>query len=81
MIAAIQAVRRHGPREIIAAAPVASPEAFQQIAAIADRFHCPLMPQNFAAVGNYYQNFRTVSDDDVVDCLEQFCVPDRTDAR
>jgi putative phosphoribosyl transferase len=81
MIAALQAVRRRGPREIIATAPVACPDAFRQIAAIADHFHCPLTPQDFAAVGDYYRDFRTINDDDVVDFLEQFSVPVRTDAR
>jgi putative phosphoribosyl transferase len=32
---------------------------------------CLLVPENFQAVGQFYQNFSQVEDDDVVDVLKR----------
>jgi putative phosphoribosyl transferase len=65
MRVAVDAVRRRGPREVVAAVPVASPEAAADVAATADRLACVLTPPGFRAVGPWYDDFTQVSDAEV----------------
>jgi len=81
MIAALHAVRHHEPREIIVAAPVASSDSLLEIAALTDHVCCPLAPEDFAAVGNYYRDFHTIDDDAMLRCLEDSLISDRSNAR
>jgi predicted phosphoribosyltransferase len=71
MIAALHAVRKKEPREIILAVPVASPDRLRQAEKLADRSVCLLTPADFTAVGIYYADFHPVDDREVVDCLRQ----------
>ncbi|MEX0669574.1 MAG: phosphoribosyltransferase family protein, partial [Pirellulales bacterium] len=57
MIAALHTVRAAGPREIIVAVPVGSPERVDAIRQLCDRVICLLEPQAFWAVGQFYRNF------------------------
>jgi predicted phosphoribosyltransferase len=59
------ATMRRGPREVVAAVPVASPEAAADVAATADRLACVLTPPGFRAVGPWYDDFTQVSDAEV----------------
>ena len=65
MMAAIRSVRTIGARTVIVASPVASEEAASEIRRSADEFLCPLIPQEFHAVGQFYSTFETVTDDQV----------------
>lgn len=65
MQAAIEALRRQGPRRIVAAVPVGAPSTCREIAGLADEAICLLTPQNFFAVGQWYADFSEVTDDDV----------------
>lgn len=69
MVAALQAVRARGPRRLVCAVPVASPEALQRVRPLADEVVCLAAPPGFAAVGAYYRDFRQVEDDEVVAVL------------
>jgi predicted phosphoribosyltransferase len=71
MIAALQALRKKEPREIILAVPVASPDRLREAEKLADRTVCLLAPPEFTAVGAYYANFYPVDDRDVLDCLRE----------
>lgn len=69
--AALHAVRRAGPRELVLAVPVASPEVLDRLAADADRIVCLHPAPDLMAVGQYYRDFRQVEDEEVVAMLEE----------
>lgn len=68
MTAALQTVRQHLPAHLVCAVPVASPEALEKIRPFADALVCLSTPWNFQGVGQFYQDFRQVSDEDVLNC-------------
>ncbi len=63
---AISIIRKSGPKKIIAAIPVAPPESVKELEKIADEVVCLLTPKYFAAVGQFYRDFRQVSDEEAV---------------
>jgi len=65
MEAAVAAVRELGAARIVAAVPVAAPEAFGRLDAEADECVCALVPTGFGAVGEFYSDFEPTSDDEV----------------
>lgn len=67
--AALQWLRSAGAREVVLAAPVAPRRSLDELGAIADRVVCPLVPESFLAVGQFYARFGQVSDDEVVAIL------------
>lgn len=69
MMAALRAVRKKQPGEIILAVPVASPDRLREAGELADRTICLHAPADFRAVGTYYDDFATVEDDEVIECL------------
>ena len=69
MLAALQALDAQAPASLIAAIPVAPPEAIRRLASQADRVECLLSPRPFWAVGAFYAHFEQVSDDQVVELL------------
>jgi putative phosphoribosyl transferase len=62
MRVALDVVRRRSPRTVVAAVPVASPEASAAVAAVADRLVCVATPPGFRAVGPWYGDFTQVTD-------------------
>ncbi len=73
--AALRGVRRAGPARLILAAPVAPSEAVQSLRAEADDVVCLETPSDFDAIGQFYADFRQVSDDEVVALLERANAP------
>lgn len=69
MEAAVRAVKASGARRVVVAVPVASPEARDRIAAVADEVVCLATPMFFSAVGQWYRDFGQTSDDEVRDLL------------
>jgi predicted phosphoribosyltransferase len=69
MEAAVRAVRSLGARRVVVAVPVASPEARDRIAAVADEVVCLEAPALFSAVGQWYRNFGQTSDSEVGELL------------
>lgn len=65
MRAAIVALRTQAPAQLIVAAPVASPSVYQQFADLADRVVCVQTPEDFSAVGAWYESFPQTSDAEV----------------
>ena len=72
MTAAIGVVRAQYPLEVIVAVPVAPPDRIEQIGRLCDRLVCLLAPRDFYAVGQFYESFETVEDDEVVRILREF---------
>lgn len=71
MAAALTAVRRGKPARLVCAVPVASSEALHQVQALADETVCLSTPPMFQAVGQFYEHFPQVSDDEVAQWLNQ----------
>jgi predicted phosphoribosyltransferase len=71
MVAALTAARRVHPRRLVCAVPVASAEALSLIETLCDETVCMSVPPLFQAVGQFYQDFPQVSDDEVARCLQQ----------
>jgi predicted phosphoribosyltransferase len=69
MKAAVQAVRALGPARIIVAVPVGSADTCREFAAIADDIVCARALEYFAAVGQWYDDFRQTTDEEVRELL------------
>lgn len=71
MEAALSVVLSEGPRRVVVAVPVASPEA---LARLQDRAEVVALsvPEDFAAVGAYYMDFGEVTDEEVEGLLLQW---------
>ncbi len=69
MRAAIKALRQRGALKIGVAVPVGAADTCQQLQTEADEVTCLLTPGRFWAVGNFYEDFSQVSDDEVRDYL------------
>jgi hypothetical protein len=72
MIAALQAVKTQSPREVIVAVPVASPGRLAEVRRWCDDAVCLLTPQDFWAIGQFYEDFAQVEDEEVVRLLREF---------
>ena len=69
MRAALRAVRGHGPAHLIAASPVGAMAACEDILSEADTLVCPILPELFDGVGQWYRNFAAVTHEDTLACL------------
>ncbi len=69
MLAALRAVRRARPRELVLAVPVAPPDTIARLRPEADRILCLHTPGDFMAVGQFYDDFTQTSDEEVIAAL------------
>ncbi|MCM2250864.1 MAG: phosphoribosyltransferase [Ramlibacter sp.] len=69
MNVALKALRGAKPAWIVAAVPVAPPQAQELIGTAADEFVCVASPPDFRSVGQYYGDFGQTSDEEVRDLL------------
>jgi predicted phosphoribosyltransferase len=67
--AALRALRRRAPARTVLAVPVGSPEAAQAMSSEADLVVCPHRPDTFIAVGQWYDDFEQLTDEDVLEAL------------
>jgi putative phosphoribosyl transferase len=70
VIAAVRVTRRLGARRIVLAVPVAPADTVARLREIADEVVCGLAPSRFVAVGQWYEDFRQVADEEVRALLE-----------
>lgn len=69
MIAALHALRARSPKKLICAVPVAPPDTLAKVEPYADETVCLSAPEMFYAVGQFYQSFPQVSDEEVIALL------------
>jgi predicted phosphoribosyltransferase len=69
MEAAVRSLQLLGARRVVVAVPVASVEARERIAAVADEVVCLESPEFFSAVGQWYRDFGQTSDAEVTELL------------
>lgn len=71
MIAALRSLKEEKPEKLIAATAVAPFEGLQAIKAYADEVEVLLVPEAFYAVGQYFEEFNQVSDEEVIEILKK----------
>ena len=71
MRVAARAVRRHEPKKLVVAVPVAPPETCENLRLEADEVICALTPPLFSSVGSWYEDFTQTTDEEVRDLLER----------
>ncbi len=75
MKAAAEMVRRQGPRELIIAVPVAPADTLSEFDELCDKLVCLTAAQNFWSVGQFYDDFPAVDDDEMLAILRRFAPP------
>jgi predicted phosphoribosyltransferase len=70
MLAAVRAARAGGATAIIVAAPVASPQAARLVGAEADELIVLQTPSMLFAIGEWYEHFEQLEDEEVCRLLE-----------
>lgn len=63
--AALQYLRRLEPLRLVCAIPVGPPSTIARLGAEVDEIVCPRQPERFMAVGEWYEEFAQVTDDEV----------------
>ena len=71
MAAAVRALREHAIGRLVVAVPVGSQQGCVALRELADELVCLRTPQPFRSVGEWYEDFRQLSDDDVRRLLAQ----------
>ena len=71
MTAALRALRARKPKKLIGAVAVASTDAARAMSHECDAMVCLNVPADFYAVGQFFDDFSQVSDDDVAAMLKQ----------
>ncbi len=70
MIAALQNLRAQNPAKLVVATPVAPPDTVRRLGDYADEVIVLDTPQNFYAVGQFYEDFSQVADEEVIEALK-----------
>ncbi len=68
-LAAIKSVKKLKPQNLIFACPVCSKESIVEIGKKVDKLICLLAPENFTAIGEFYEDFSPVTDKEVLSIL------------
>jgi putative phosphoribosyl transferase len=69
MAVAVAAVQAAGAARVVVAAPVAAPDTVAWMRTLVDDVTVLVEPDDFAAVGWYYDDFRATTDDEVMAAL------------
>jgi len=72
MVAAVRSVRRRGAARVVVAVPVAPPEAVRRLRVEGCEVVCAREDPLFVAVGQFYEDFTQVSDEEVQALLREF---------
>jgi putative phosphoribosyl transferase len=70
MRVAIQSVRLQGAARVVVAVPVAAMETARALEREVDEFHCLFTPEQFDAIGHWYDDFSQVADREVQELLK-----------
>ncbi len=67
--ATVEEIKKNKPKEIIIAVPVAPHSATKKMSSIVNEFICLHSPEEFMGVGQFYQRFPQISDQEVIELL------------
>ena len=71
MISALHGLSASKPARLVCAVPVAPPDTLLKVADMADEVVSLEAPEFFQAVGQFYQHFRQIEDDEVIEALKR----------
>ncbi len=71
MLAAIHVLRKQKPKRIVVAVPVGPPDTVALIAKEVDEMVCLSTPDYFYAIGQFYENFVQVEDEEAMEILRK----------
>ncbi|MGH4123721.1 MAG: phosphoribosyltransferase [Clostridium sp.] len=71
ILAVIKAVKVQGAKKIILAIPVGPREIIEEFKELVDEVICLYIPEEFYAVGSYYENFQQVTDEQVFKIMKE----------
>lgn len=69
--AAVEALKREGPRQLVVAVPVAPEDTAREFEELVDKLVCLHRDPLFYALGMYYQDFTQISDEEVTELLRR----------
>jgi len=70
MLLAIEALKKEGAKKLIVATPIAPFEIVEKLKAQSDEVMVLEIPKNFQAVGQFYEDFHQLNDQEVIDILK-----------
>src|SRR5207247_7271555 len=70
MRAAVAALRMHRPRWVAVGVPIASPSTCEELREEVDDIVCAITPQEFRAVGPWYEDFSQTTNEEIEELLE-----------
>jgi predicted phosphoribosyltransferase len=76
MHAAVTATRALHPKRIVVAVPTSARDTFARLREAADRVVALATPEPYFGVGAWYEEFRQLTDEEVVRCLEEHAAAD-----
>jgi predicted phosphoribosyltransferase len=71
MKAALASVKNQGAASITVAIPVGPPSTIEELKKMADTVVCLLTPEDFQAIGQFYDDFSQTTDEEVIALLKQ----------
>ncbi len=74
--AAVQALRQQHPERIIIAVPTAAPDSCAALSPMVDELIALMQPEEFAAVGQWYEDFGQTTDAEVTELLARAAAPE-----
>lgn len=75
MLAALRAVRHRKPASLVLAVPVAPPDTLARLRGEVDEAICLSAPEEFLSVGQFYDSFPQLEDDEVIALLARAAPP------
>jgi putative phosphoribosyl transferase len=69
--AAVEALRRRGPRRLVLAAPVCAAQTAKLLSSAVDELVCLETPPDLGAIGFWYRDFSQIPDEKVMELLER----------
>lgn len=70
MLLAIEALKKEGAKKLIVATPIAPFEIVEKLKVQSDEVVVLEIPKNFQAVGQFYEDFHQLNDQEVIDILQ-----------
>jgi predicted phosphoribosyltransferase len=69
--ATVNVLRKSNPSKIVIAVPVSTASAYEKLSVNVDEIIAVLIPEEFYGVGAFYENFKQVSDEEVIQYLNK----------
>ena len=69
--AALRSLKNRGAKPIVIAVPVGPLETVRELKKEADRVVCLFTPEPFYAIGEFYEDFKQTTDEEVIELLKQ----------